>query len=356
MRLDLAAPPGADPGSGGEAPEGEGARPSCRRSNHSECLESCPRRSRDVGSLGEASVRGSDARSSVSARPGSRCAGPDTAHRAARRGPAGKLTGVARRRQGRWSSWPDRPGAPSRRVQPQPGGAFSVTVRPTASARYRLAAGSRARAPLVQGGAADLLVPRRDLRADRHRSAGAERSAVEIQRLNGRAWQVVARTTVEHQPAVRCQRRCHAEELPRASRFRAEAWSPGQLDAGGASMRLFLAAIGVALALPGAADAAASPSASLTGTDVDGGFRGSHGRFGLDDRPFFVALEAQSARRIAGLRGDLRGAPERAAARLLRPDRSLLPASSIPAVRGFEAWAFRPAWPARSRRGDRLGD
>ena len=156
-----------------------------------------------VGSLGEASVRGSDARRELGLRStwfrvGVLALTPPTAPLAF--GTAGKLTGVARGvgkavlEQLAGSTW-----STVAQVKPQPGGAFSVTVRPTASARYRLAAGSaRTGATLVGVAPRISLVPPGDL----SELTGTVRpvlngSAVEIQRLNGRAWQVVARTTVD---------------------------------------------------------------------------------------------------------------------------------------------------------------
>src|SRR5215218_84838 len=113
-------------------------------------------------------------------------------------GAAGKLTGTARgvgkavleQRVGAgWSTVVP--------VQPQANGAFAVTVRPTVTTHYRLAAGSVRTAALRVGISPRIaLVPPGDLSeltgTVRPLLAGA---AVEIQRLNGQAWQVVGRST-----------------------------------------------------------------------------------------------------------------------------------------------------------------
>jgi stage II sporulation protein D len=156
-----------------------------------------------VGSLGEASLRGSDVRRELGLRStwfrvGVLALTPPAAPIAF--GTAGKLTGTARGvgkatlEQLTGSIWT--PVAP---VQPQAGGTFAVTVRPTASARYRLAAGSaRTGATLVGVAPRISLVPPGDL----SELTGTVRpvlngSAVEIQRLNGQSWQVVGRTTID---------------------------------------------------------------------------------------------------------------------------------------------------------------
>ena len=114
-------------------------------------------------------------------------------------------------------------------------------------------------------------------------------------------------------------------------------------------MRLFLAAVGVALALPGAADAARFAVGVAPGTDVDAFARRLEARTGGSAStigPFAVALEAASARGIAGMRGvtfvERLGAQRRVS---FVPTDPFFPRQwHIPAVRGFEAWAFRPAW------------
>jgi hypothetical protein len=156
-----------------------------------------------VGSLGEASIRGSDARRELGLRStwfrvGVLALTPPTAPLAF--GTAGKLTGVARGvgkavlEQLAGSTWTS-----VAQVQPRSGGSFSVTVRPTVSVRYRLAAGSaRTGATLVGVAPRISLVSPGDL----SELSGTVRpvlngTVVEIQRLNGRAWQVVARTAVD---------------------------------------------------------------------------------------------------------------------------------------------------------------
>jgi stage II sporulation protein D len=115
-------------------------------------------------------------------------------------GVAGKLTGTARG-VGR-AVLEQRAGTVWRAVggvQAQPDGSFSVIVRPTASAQYRLAVGS-ARTPAILVGVA----PRIALKpiADPMELRGTVRpvlngSAVAIQRLNGRTWATVGRATVD---------------------------------------------------------------------------------------------------------------------------------------------------------------
>jgi stage II sporulation protein D len=156
-----------------------------------------------VGSLGETSIRSADLRRALGLRStwfrvGVLALTPPAAPIAF--GAAGKLTGTARgvgkavleQRVGAgWS-----PVAP---VQPQANGSFAVTVRPTASTQYRLTAGSVHTAALPVGIAPRIaLVPPGDLSeltgTVRPLLAGA---AVEIQRLNGQAWQVVGRSRVD---------------------------------------------------------------------------------------------------------------------------------------------------------------
>jgi SpoIID/LytB domain protein len=156
-----------------------------------------------VGSLGETSIRSGDLRRGLGLRSTWFRVGVLTLTPPATPvafGAAGKLAGTARgvgkavleQRVGAgWSAV-----AP---VHPQPNGSFAVTVRPTASTQYRLAAGLVRTAALPVGVAPRIaLVPPGDLSeltgTARPLLAGA---AVEIQRLNGQAWQVVGRSTVD---------------------------------------------------------------------------------------------------------------------------------------------------------------
>jgi stage II sporulation protein D len=156
-----------------------------------------------VGSLGETSIRSGDLRRSLGLRStwfrvGVLALTPPAAPIAF--GAAGKLTGTARgvgkavleQRVGAgWSA--------VAQVQPQANGAFAVTVRPTVTTQYRLAAGSVRTAALPVGISPRIaLVPPGDL----SELTGTVRpllggAAVEIQRLNGQAWQVVGRSTVD---------------------------------------------------------------------------------------------------------------------------------------------------------------
>lgn len=156
-----------------------------------------------IGSLGEAGVRGGDFRRALGLRStwfrvGVLGLTPPTVPLTF--GAPGKLTGTARgvgktvleQRVG--SSW-----SPVATVQPQANGSFAVTVRPTTSTRYRLAAGlARTTGTLVGVAPRITVVPPGDL----SELSGSVRpvlngSSVEIQRLNGQSWQVVARTTVD---------------------------------------------------------------------------------------------------------------------------------------------------------------
>jgi hypothetical protein len=156
-----------------------------------------------VGSLGDATLRGSDVRRGLGLRStwfrvGVLALTPPAVPLTF--GAAGKLTGTARGvgkavvQQLVGATWTSV--AP---VKPQAGGAFAVTVRPTASARYRLAAGTaRTGATLVGVAPRITIVPPGDL----SELTGSVRpvlngSAVEVQRLNGQSWQVVGRTTVD---------------------------------------------------------------------------------------------------------------------------------------------------------------
>jgi stage II sporulation protein D len=156
-----------------------------------------------IGSLGEASLRASDVRRALGLRStwfrvGVLGLTPPTVPLTF--GAPGKLTGTARgvgktvleQRVG--SSW-----SPVATVKPQANGSFAVTVRPTTSTRYRLAAGlARTTGTLVGVAPRITVVPPGDL----SELSGSVRpvlngSSVEIQRLNGQSWQVVGRTTVD---------------------------------------------------------------------------------------------------------------------------------------------------------------
>lgn len=156
-----------------------------------------------VGSLGEASIRGGDLRRGLDLRStwfriGVLALPPPTQPVAF--GAVGKLTGIARgvarpvleqRVGASWSSVAS--------VQPQANGSFAVTVRPTASTAYRLVAGAARTAATPVGVAPRLaLVPPGDLSELRGTIKPLlQGAAVEVQRLNGKAWQVVGRTTVD---------------------------------------------------------------------------------------------------------------------------------------------------------------
>lgn len=156
-----------------------------------------------VGSLGEVSIRGSDARRGLGLRstwfrvgvlalPAAQAPVPF--------GGAGKLTGTARGvgkvvlEQRAGTTW-----TAVTQIQPQANGTFSVTVRPTASTRYRLAAGLTRTAATIVGVAPRIsLVPPADL----SELTGTVRpvltgTTVEIQRQNGPFWQVVGRGPID---------------------------------------------------------------------------------------------------------------------------------------------------------------
>jgi stage II sporulation protein D len=157
-----------------------------------------------VGSLGEASLRGSDVRRALGLRStwfrvGVMQLAPPAKPLAY--GVVGKLTGLARgvgrpvleQRVG--SSW-----RTIAAVQPQANGTFTVAVRPTTSGQYRLNASS-ARTAVTNVGVAPRIalspvIDPMELRGTvRPVLAGA---AVEIQRLNGGAvWRTVGRTTID---------------------------------------------------------------------------------------------------------------------------------------------------------------
>lgn len=114
-------------------------------------------------------------------------------------------------------------------------------------------------------------------------------------------------------------------------------------------MRLLLALVGVALVLPGAAEAARFAVGVAPGTDVEAFGERLEARTGGSVStigPFAVALEAPSARGVARMRGVTfveRLTVERRVSFV--PTDPFYPRQwHIPFVRGFDAWAFRPAW------------
>ena len=158
-----------------------------------------------VGSLGEAGIRGGDLRRALGLRStwfriGVLALTPPTAPLAF--GTAGRLTGIARGvgkaalEQRAGTAW-----TAVASVQAQATGSFAVTVRPTASTRYRLVAGAARTAPLPVGVAPRItLAPPEDLSS----LSGSVRpllagTAVEVERQNGRSWHVVGRATVDAQ-------------------------------------------------------------------------------------------------------------------------------------------------------------
>ena len=155
-----------------------------------------------IGALGESSLPGGDLRRELGLRSTWFRIGVLALPQPAKPipyGAAGKLTGTARGiarpvlEQLKGSTW-----TAVTSVQPQGSGAFAVTVRPTASTRYRLASGLARTAPTTVGVAPRVaLVEPGDLSeltgTVRPALAGA---TIEIQRLQGQTWQVVGRTTV----------------------------------------------------------------------------------------------------------------------------------------------------------------
>jgi SpoIID/LytB domain protein len=156
-----------------------------------------------VGTLGESSVRGVDFRRALGLRSTWFRVGvlalPQPSKPLAY-GAAGKLTGTARAiarpvlEQLKGATW-----TPLAPVQPQANGSFAATVRPTATTRYRLSSGSvRTAATTVSVAPRIALAQPADLSqlngTVRPALAGA---ALEIQRLNGQGWNVVARTRVD---------------------------------------------------------------------------------------------------------------------------------------------------------------
>jgi Subtilase family len=114
-------------------------------------------------------------------------------------------------------------------------------------------------------------------------------------------------------------------------------------------MKLLTALIGVALVFPAAAEAARFAVGVAPGTDVEAFGERLEARTGGSVSaigPFALALEAPSARGVARMRGVTfleRLTEERRVA--FAPTDPFYPRQwYIPAVRAFEAWAFRPAW------------
>jgi hypothetical protein len=115
-------------------------------------------------------------------------------------------------------------------------------------------------------------------------------------------------------------------------------------------MKLLIAVVTVALAFPGAAQAARFAVGVAPGTDASALARTLEARTGGSTStigPFAVVLEAPSARGVAPLRGVTY--VERLTARrrvAFVPTDPFFPRQwYIPAVRAFEAWpAFRPSW------------
>ena len=156
-----------------------------------------------VGTQGEVSVRGGDFRRALDLRSTWFRIGvlalPQPSKPLAY-GAAGRLTGIARGvnrptlEQLKGTAWTTV--AP---VQGQGNGSFALTVRPTATTRYRLASGVARTAPTTVAVAPRIaLVQPGDLSeltgTVRPVLAGA---TVEIERLHGQLWQVVGRTTVD---------------------------------------------------------------------------------------------------------------------------------------------------------------
>jgi stage II sporulation protein D len=156
-----------------------------------------------VGTQGEASIRGGDFRRALDLRSTWFRIGvlalPQPSKPLAY-GAGGKLNGTARGinrpvlEQLKGATW-----TTVASVQGQANGSFTVTVRPTATTRYRLASGLARTAPSAVNVAPRIaLVQPGDLSeltgTVRPALAGA---AVEIERLQGQLWQVVGRTTVD---------------------------------------------------------------------------------------------------------------------------------------------------------------
>jgi hypothetical protein len=117
-------------------------------------------------------------------------------------------------------------------------------------------------------------------------------------------------------------------------------------------MKLLTAVMVAALALPGAAEAARFAVGVAPGTDAEQLARLLEARTGGSAStigPFAVALEASSVRGVARMRGVTFVEPLRAGRRVafVPTDPFFTRQWYIPAVRAFEAWAFRPPWLGR---------
>ncbi|HEV3479297.1 MAG TPA: S8 family serine peptidase [Gaiellaceae bacterium] len=119
-------------------------------------------------------------------------------------------------------------------------------------------------------------------------------------------------------------------------------------------MRLALAFAAFALAFPGAAEAARFAVGVERGVDADKLARTLEQRTGGSAStigPFAVALEAASARGVARIRGV--SYVERLTGRRRMAFAPTDPFFGrqwyVPAVRAFDAWAFRPSWLSRTR-------
>jgi stage II sporulation protein D len=156
-----------------------------------------------VGTIGDSSVRGGDFRRALDLRSTWFRIGVlalPTPAKPLAYGAAGKLNGTARGlakpvlEQLKGTTW-----TPAGSVQAQANGSFAITVRPATTTRYRLASGAAHTAATTVGVAPRLaLIPPGDLSELR----GTVRPAlagttVEIERLSGQSWRVVARATVD---------------------------------------------------------------------------------------------------------------------------------------------------------------
>ncbi|HWH55645.1 MAG TPA: SpoIID/LytB domain-containing protein [Gaiellaceae bacterium] len=156
-----------------------------------------------VGTLGQVTMRGSDVRRVLDLRSTWFRVGVlalPVPTKPIAYGSAGKLTGTARGlakvvlEQQSGSTWRS-----VAQVQPVSGGAFTVTVRPTTTAVYRLAAGTARTAPtrvlVAPQVALSPVTDAMELRGSvKPLLAGA---GVEVQKLSGRTWQTVGRATVD---------------------------------------------------------------------------------------------------------------------------------------------------------------
>jgi subtilisin family serine protease len=113
--------------------------------------------------------------------------------------------------------------------------------------------------------------------------------------------------------------------------------------------RLALVVIGVALALPGGAQAARYAVGVADGADADALARKLEARTGGSAStigPFAVALESKSARGVERVRGVtyVERLSTRRRVSFVPTDPFFSRQWYVPAVRAFEAWAYRPAW------------